>query len=668
MIEHLHNTLVYAAGFHKQDLLFWEKVTAEKNIRLYLNTAATGVELGEDGSILSVVAEQHTTEKTYRFSGKIFIDASGDGRIAFESGADFRMGREAKSEYNESMAPDEADSGTMGSSIFFNAREMEHRVPFTPPEWAYDFPSDDDLPFRDMARDTLGDEKQFTGFWWLEYGGIRDTIADDEEIRDELYKIVYGIWDHMKNHGDHGCENFEIVWMNVMPAKRESRRLLGDYVLHESDVRNHPLFEDRVAYGGWGIDIHPPMGIFSKEPPCTREMQNDVWNIPLRSLYSRNVPNLFMAGRNLSATHVALGSARVMATCALMGQAVGTAAQMCIRYQTVPREIAQNHISELQQQLLRDDCYIKDLANEDPADLARQAQVQVSSEQPLRMPELGDTSIALSEHPAQMIPVSGGRLDWVELQLESSQPGKITLHVFSSERINAFPDIGTFICKAEAAVPQGNSVVRVNLNISEDRDTLYWIVAEGEAHIRWVCSENEQPLGTRLAVKQGDVWHRQKGTAIMSIEPVSFPYSGRNICNGVTRPEKWTNLWISDSSKSLPQTLQLDFTEPTTCNTVQLTFDTDLNTNIYLPAPWGTVGDGDRSVCVKDYDIYGYTPDEQEILLVSCRGNYQRHRIHRFDSTQVKKILVRVLATNGDPSARIYEIRCYDESPKKEFE
>ena len=113
--------------------------------------------------------------------------------------------------------------------------------------------------------------------------------------------------------------------------------------------------------------------------------------------------------------------------------------------------------------------------------------------------------------------------------------------------------------------------------------------------------------------------------------------------------------------ESLPQTLEMSFSDIIECNTLQLTFDTDLNTNIYLPRPWGTVGEGDRAVCVKDYDVIGITPNGQEVNLVSCRGNYQRHKVHRFDTVQLEKILVRVLETNGDPSARIYEIRCYME-------
>ena len=664
MIEHMHRTPVYATGFHKQDILFWEKVNAEPNIRLLLNTSAVGVMMNDDGSIAAVEAVNTTSEKEYRITGKIFIDATGDGSIAARAGADFRMGREAACEFHEKMAPETADSGTMGSSIFFNARMMDHEVPFTPPAWAYDFPNDEDLPFRDMTLDTLGDEKQFTGFWWLEYGGIRDTISDNEEIRDELYKIVFGIWDHMKNHGEHGCRNYDIVWMNVLPAKRESRRIIGDYIVHENDVRQQTLFEDRVAYGGWPIDIHPPEGIYSKEPPCTGVSLDDIWNIPFRSLYSRNIPNLMMAGRNISVTHVALGSARVMATCALMGQAVGTAAHLCIRHNILPRDIvASGHIEELQQTLLRDDCYIKDLKNQDKKDLARTASICVSSEEPLRMPEDG-MPFRLDTATAQMIPVSGGKIDTVKLLLQAEEDLTATLRIVRSSRINAYPQNGIPVCTAAASVSSGEAAwVSFDIHIDTQEDALFWLVLEADPRLCWMHNRDTAPIGTRIAVydSRQEKWRNHPGALALEITPVSFPFSGKNVINGVSRPAEWSNIWISDSTQNMPQELTLCFAAPTVINTVQLTFDTDLNKNIYLPAPWGTVGEGDRFSCVKEYDVLVLSEDAW-VTVAQRRGNYQRHCIEHFNAITAQKVAVRILTTNGDPSAKIYEIRCYNEN------
>lgn len=661
-LEHMHRTPVYATGFHMQDIVFWEAVTREPNIRLLLNTSALHAIKNEDGSIGAITAVQASAEKEYLISGRIFIDASGDSRIAVDAGADFRAGREGKYEHDESMAPVEGDRGTMGSSIFFNARRMDHKVPFTPPDWAYDFPEDEDLPFRDIVLDTLGMDEQFTGFWWLEYGGCMDTVEDSEKIRDELYKIVFGIWDHMKNHGDHGCDNYDIVWMNTIPAKRESRRLLGEYIVNENDVKNRTLFEDRVAYGGWPIDVHPPEGIFSKEPPCTSVRLTDVWNIPFRSLFSRNVPNLMMAGRNISVTHVALGSARVMATCALMGQAVGTAAWLCIRNDCRPKDIWRTHMRELQQTLLKHDCYIKDLSNEDPADLARIATVRVSSQEKLNLEHPGQL-YRLENAVAQLLPVSGGRVDEISLMLQAKEDTSITLRLFRAARINDFPMEENLIGTAAAKVNRGRAVwARFDLPVDLKEDALFWLLVDANDKAGWYHQPEYVPIGTRALVSDSGTenWRPEKGTFTVRISPESCPYGGKNVINGVARPEKWTNIWISDSHKALPQYLELDFSEEKTVNTVYLTFDTDLDQNIYLPPPWGAFGIGAMPVCVKDYDILGFY-EGKWLRLWRERGNYQRHKVHHFEDILLEKIRVEVLSTNGDASARIYEVRCYKE-------
>jgi len=194
---------------------------------------------------------------------------------------------------------------------------------------------------------------------------------------------VMGVWDHIKNSGEFPeSANSALEWIGMLPGKRESRRIVGDHVLTEDDLLSGD-FEDAVAIGGWPMDDHPPGG-FDRvdEAPSRWAAIPSVYNIPLRSLYSRTVSNLMMAGRNLSASHVALTSTRVMGTCSVEGQAVGTAAALCVRHGMSPRQLSQDawRLNELQQTLLRDDQTIKGLRNEDPADLARSARVGASSE------------------------------------------------------------------------------------------------------------------------------------------------------------------------------------------------------------------------------------------------------------------------------------------------
>ena len=218
-----------------------------------------------------------------------------------------------------------------------------------------------------------------SGYWWIELGGDwGDIIGQSEEIRDQLLKCVYGVWDHLKNVGDHGVETYDLDWVGMVPGTRESRRIEGDYLLNENDVRENRIFPDAVAYGGWQMDQHIRGGIMDFDKLPSRILNFDgCYTIPWRCYYSKNVSNVMLAGRDISTTKMAFGSSRVMGTCSVGGQAVGTAAAMAARYGCTPREIG-GHMDELQQTLLKDDCYIPGFANHDPADKARNAKVSAS--------------------------------------------------------------------------------------------------------------------------------------------------------------------------------------------------------------------------------------------------------------------------------------------------
>jgi len=355
------------------DYLLYEQVRREPNINLLLNTHARGVEMASPDRIAAVMASRPGTEDEFRIRGKLFIDCSGDGRLGAEAGAHFRVGRESREEYGESMAPAKADRKVLGSSILFTSRQYDRPMPFRAPHWIHKFPACEDLPLR-------GHDAWEYGYWWVEWGGELDTIKEDERIREELIAAAFGVWDHIKNSGRHPqSANWALEWVGAIPGKRESRRFVGDYVLKQQDLQNGESFADAVAYGGWPIDLHPPEGIYSREPSC-EQIQTPLYGIPFRSLYSRNISNLLFAGRNASASHVAFASTRVMGTCSVMGQAVGAAAALCVRHRAFPRAIAQEAVNELQQLLLKDDAYLIGVGNRDPHDLARAATVRASSE------------------------------------------------------------------------------------------------------------------------------------------------------------------------------------------------------------------------------------------------------------------------------------------------
>ena len=332
------------------DSVLYEKVRFEENITLLINCSCCDLKMDGD-RIASIKGWQLTTQTWHTVEAKLFADCSGDSILAPLSGAQFRIGREAEGEFNEDIQPQKADKKTMGMSCLIQARQTNSPQTFIPPSWAYKYQSEDDFPYRDH-------DHRETNFWWIELGGEQDSIYDTEEIRDELLKIAYGVWDHIKNHGDHGAENWILDWVGFLPGKRESRRYVGDYLLTQNDVRSGGKFEDLVAYGGWTMDDHHPGGFNYPGEPTIFHPAPSPFGIPYRCLYSKNISNLFFAGRNISVTHAALSATRVMATCATLGQAVGIAATIAIRDGLTPRGIYEKRIEELKQKLMDEDCYL----------------------------------------------------------------------------------------------------------------------------------------------------------------------------------------------------------------------------------------------------------------------------------------------------------------------
>ena len=351
------------------DALLYEKVRFEPNIDLILNCTCNDAKT-ENGVIKSVKGFQLTTYTWHEVEAKIFVDSSGDSILAPLTGAEYRVGREAKSEHGEEFGLDVADNHTMGMSILLQCRETDHPVAYTPPVWAYDFPDDDALKNKPHNIYAIN-----TNFYWIELGGMQNSIDDTEEIRDELLKIAFGVWDHMKNHGDHGAENWELEWVGFLPGKRESRRYVVDYILTQQDVENCTPFEDTVAYGGWQIDNHLPGGFYMDakvEGHLQKCRLSEPYSIPLRSLYSKNIGNLMFAGRNISASHVAFSSTRVMGTIGVIGQAVGTAAAIAVKSGLSPRDVTKEKICEIQKALMDDDCFLPGFQRE-PSTLTQSA-------------------------------------------------------------------------------------------------------------------------------------------------------------------------------------------------------------------------------------------------------------------------------------------------------
>jgi len=671
-LQLLRRSSNFASAAPLHSVILWEMAQREANLSLYLNTSVRDVSKNSGGNIASIRASQISTEKEFTFEGRIFIDCTGHGTLGALAGAEFRMGREARTEFGETLAPELADRKTMGNSLIFCARDMGRPVPFTAPAWARKFPTDADLPFRHPGMEKLDLESdEICGFWWIEYGGEKNTIDDAEAIHDELLKILYGVWDHMKNTGDHGVANYAITWICPFPSMRESRRLIGEYILNENDLRARTVFPDRVAYGGWAIDIHPPGGIYAGEPPCTHEYLPGPCSIPLRSLYSKNISNLLFAGRNASASHVALGTVRVMATCAVMGQAAGTAAALCLRHKSTPRQLGRERIVELQQQLLKDDCYLVGMKNADPEDFARGAVVSASSEATLDL-RRADDECELKTPAAQMFPVSADRLEKVELLLRSECPGpaRLSLGLRSAATINDFSSAEDLAVAQADIFPGKRQWIAFDFNLPLPADRYYWIHLPAVPGVHWAI-QRPSPHGVNRAtwsmMRDKECWrsipssgHEQgnRGAFVMRLTPAARPYGPSNVVNGVNRPEQGANLWMSDPASPWPHSLELKLPAPAVIGQIRITFDDDLDANIYLPPPWGRLGRGLMPTLMKSYAVFAFEEGAWKMLLQE-EDNQRRLCVHDFPAVRTDRIRLEYRASHGAAEARVYEIRLY---------
>ena len=332
-----------AEYYEDQKKLDWLK--NEKNITLFLNYRAVGV-TKEGNNITSVISKHIESGKEVEFKAPLFSDCTGDGTIGYLAGADYRMGRESREEFGENTAPEKGDKMTMGASVQWYS--IDEKRPSVFPHFNYG-----------MEFNEENSEKVMMGEWTWETGMNYVQIKDFERIRDYGLLVVYSNWSFLKNRMKENSQyrDRKLGWVAYVSGKRESRRLMGDYILKEDDLRKYVAHEDGTAATTWSIDLHYPDPDNTKNFP-EREFKSIAkhiniypYPIPYRCLYSRNIDNLFMAGRNISVTHVALGTVRVMRTTGMMGEVVGMASSICKKYGVSPRDVYQSYLDELKKLL-----------------------------------------------------------------------------------------------------------------------------------------------------------------------------------------------------------------------------------------------------------------------------------------------------------------------------
>ncbi len=644
---------------------------AEPNLTLVYNTHVMDAKM--DGNrILSVTGMNIRTLEQVRYAADIFIDCTGDAWLGYYAGAKFRYGREAHAEFGEDSAPLLADTLTMsgclksGNLPFFT--KEDHPVSYHAPAWVPELPKTD----REFARGIPGDGNKI--HWWLEVPNEYDDIWDGEETRDALLLVVLGYYDHAKNYwsGRARFQNYALHFSGIFNGRRETRRLVGDYILTEEDCVSGRQFEDTVSYTGWCLDVHNPKGIYSGMEGasyCSKAIVQA--KIPYRSLYSVNIENLLMAGRNISCTHMALGTVRLENTIAAIGQAAGTAASLCVRFAENPRGIYLRHLGALQQELIKNDQFIPGFRNEDPRDPCRTASVKASSystkevynhvagtdgplapmTEPRRTaflvlkpdcPEIRTVSLKL--YSGHTEPVS------VTMRYEDSGYRAWTDHEFQAERV------------VTAWVPPGEHWVSFPVEIAHVKNrrsygSIIQLQLDPAEGIWWRSFENLSFYCMRAERQSDGSWKEtgSKGYAAFAGDPEFKPAdaSPENVINGYSRivdPEHFE--WVSDPSESLPQWIELTFRNPERIRSVRVVFDTDLSNP-------GTCWTSKRPAVpetVRDYDVEVFTGTEW-VKTATVKGNFMRKRTHTFEPLKAEKIRITVQATNGDPSVRIMEIR-----------
>lgn len=654
------------------DALLLEMVVREKNIRLLLNTAV--FEVTKDGAdrIRSVRAFCSQNSTMYEVEAPLFCDASGDGVVGFLAGAAFRIGAESRSEFGELFAPEKANGDLLGHTIYFYSKDVGRPVEYVPPSFA--LKDIREIPrFRQFNAKDIG-----CRLWWIEWGGKMDTIHQSEEIKWELWKVVYGVWNHIKNSGEFPeAANLTLEWVGSIPGKRESRRFEGDYMLRQDDLVNQVNHADAVAFGGWAIDLHPVEGVYSPQDGCTQWHTKGVYGIPFRCLYSQNIENLFLAGRIISASHVAFGSTRVMATCAHGGQAVGIAAALCLEKKTSPRDLGRLHTTELQRRLLLSGQHIPRVALRDPADLAQTARMACSSE--LALGGLsGDGCVrTLDFAGGMMLPVQAGAAPVVTYFADVAENATLEARLLiSTNPENHTPDreLGRLSIPLSVGA---NCPVRLDFGTQIPHDCYAFYVLDANAAIavrlsgqrltgvlsvwqkfnRAVAKSARQEPPPNIGVDAFDFWlpERRPGGKNLAckIEPPLKVFGVENLRNGIDRPTSQPNAWVADFAANEAEVC-LSWGEPQSIRRIELVFDTDFD----HPMESVLMGHPERvsPFCVTQVELY----DGAGKQLARLQDNHKTWRSIELErQVTTDSLILRVRRPSSSVPAALLACRCY---------
>ncbi|GAC45976.1 pyridine nucleotide-disulfide oxidoreductase [Pediococcus acidilactici NGRI 0510Q] len=653
------------------DALLMEKVKEESNIRLFLNTEIMTVKMQDHQKIESITGFMSGSERLITFKSSHFIDCSGDGIVAFLAGAKFRLGRESRAEFNESLAPLHEDKTTLGSTLFFYTKDLGRPVKYVKPSFARDITKTSIIKNRIIKKEDNG-----CAYWWIEWGGELDVVHDNEKIRDELQAIVYGIWDYIKNSGNYDADNLTLEWIGSVPGKREYRRFEGDYTLKQTDIEEQVLFKDRIGFGGWSIDLHPASGVYNDSVGAQHSVPDGIYHIPYRILYSKNISNLFLAGRDVSTSHVAFGTVRVMATCAVMGQAAGTAAAIAVKHNANPRDVYLRYLKEYQQTLLREDGAILGIKNQDEHDLARQADITSTS----TLTEI-NTYVANAEPyrlikaAAFTIPVDP-QVNQLDIFLTTEKATSLVVKWYSTGNPqNYIPD--TLIGEQKIKIGKGFSGWQeVKVNYQPSRAQNLFVVIEknenctlylGNQEFAGVLSYVNNPIAELSQPELHDYsrkspllyWTNQlinRRNFVFRVKQTNA-FQPTKIINGYVRPYSGPNMWVTNFNGQ-PEAIELSWKGLQNIKQINLTFNDDVNEDIINLHHHRTYFD-EVPELVKAFNLYYWEAGSWKRWW-SVDQNRQRHLVKEFEQPiQTNKLKLELLQTNGSQQFSLFEVRVY---------
>lgn len=616
------------------DAVLLDFVKNEPNITLLLNTAIYNTEKSDSHTIAAVEAFCAQTSTTYHVSAPLFCDATGDGIVGFQAGAAFRIGQESQHEFNELMAPLEENKDLLGHSIFFYSKDTGKPVKYIAPDFA----------LKDITAipkyKTINSKDRGCSFWWLEYGGKMDTINDSELIRDELWKVVYGVWDYIKNSGDYpDAETLTLEWVGLIPGKRESRRFEGYYMLTQNDLIDQAQFHDVVSFGGWAVDHHDVEGVYTTGASCTQWHGKGIYQIPYRCLVSKNIDNLFLAGRIISATHIAFGTTRVMTTCAHGAQAVGMAAAMCSEHSTAPASLQSGELlCELQARLNNRGQSIPAVPYSGK-NILQEATITASSELELAQIPCDGEWLPLQVASAQLLPLKAGSSYTVTFQVDAEVDTTLEAELRLSDVLGNYTPNVT-IATAKAAIQKGVQSVSLTFDTTITNDQYALVILGKNKQVKVQQStklitgvlalfnaENEKVSNTGkqtppdgIGIHSFDFYtplRRPEGQNLaIGIEPAIADFGVDNLKNGYVRPWLHSNAWVADLDDITPS-LQIEWKQSQSIKKITLFFDTDYD-HAMESVQMGH-HDSVMPFVVRDYAIY----DADDALVCEVKGNYQ---------------------------------------------